>query len=159
MRDFGFCFFYDFFCYISPNWMWHYTTRRFKFNYAGKEWIIQIWKGSYLITNGGEIGLYNRPPEKFGSYYDCASDEDLLEMSMTISHGSDVLFSLDPVQHWWLNGFKMSKEQYRPSELTMDAKIVMRDEEMLRAFCKAIDRNYRRDVSYTVEDLTVHILW
>lgn len=159
MRNYGFCFFYDFFCYLSPNWMWHYTTRRFKFTYAGKDWMIQLWKGNYLITNGGEIGLYNRPRGRIGSYYNCATDDELLEMSMTITHGNEQILSLGPVQHWWLNGFKMSKEQYEPSSLTMDATIVMRDVEMLDAFCDAIEHNYRHDVSYTVDGLAVHLEW
>ena len=30
-RDFGFCIWYDLLCYVSPNWIWEYTTRRFKF--------------------------------------------------------------------------------------------------------------------------------
>lgn len=159
MRDFGFCVWYDLACYISPDWMWDYTTRRFKFDYDGKEWMIQVWKGSYLFTNGGEIGIYNRDKSKVGTYYDCAGDEDMLVMSMTVLHGEDEILSLPPARHWWINGFRMAKTVYPPSSLTMRAAIEMRDEEMLDAFCKAIARNYRRDVRYTTDGLTVCIEW
>ncbi len=159
MRDFGFCVWYDLACYISPNWMWQYTTRRFKFDYGDKEWMIQIWKGSYLFTNGGEIGVYNRDKKKAGTYYDCARDEDMLVMSMTVLHGEDEILSLPAARHWWINGFKMAKTVYPPSSLTMRASIEMRDEEMRDAFCKAIDRNIRRDVRYTTDGLTVYLEW
>ena len=159
MRDFGFCIWYDLMCYVSPDWMWNYTTRRFKFNYDDREWMIQIWKGSYLITNGGEIGIYNRDKSKAGSFYNCVGDEDMLEMSMTVLHGDEVLVDLPAARHWWINGFKMGHVRYKPSSLTMRATIVMRDEDMRDAFCKAIDRNYRRDVKYTTDGLTVYLIW
>ena len=43
--------------------------------------MIQIWKGNYLISNGGEVGLYNRKPGSIGSYYNCANDEQMMEMT------------------------------------------------------------------------------
>ena len=159
MRNFGFCVWYDLACYVSPNWMWNYITRRFKFDYDGREWMIQIWKGNYLITNGGEVGIYNRDRSKIGTYYDCAADEDMLEMSMSISHGEEELLALPAARHWWINGFKMSKTRYSPASLTMRAVLVMRDEAMRDAFCKAIDRNYHHDVQYTTDGLTVYLTW
>ena len=159
MRNFGFTVFYDLLCYSSPDWVWTYTTRRFRFDYAGKSWMIQLWKGNYSITNGGEIGVYTREQGKIGTFYSCASDDEMLEMSMRILHGNEELFSLGPAMHWWINGFKMGKVRYEPSSLTMEATIVMRDREMLEAFTKAIDRNYRHDVSYAVDGLTVYLSW
>lgn len=159
MRQYGFCFFYDYFCYTSPDWMWAYVTRRFKFDYDGKEWMIQVWKGHYLITNGGEIGVYNRDSKKVGTYYDCVGNEDMLVLSMKISHGEEEILNLPSAKHWWINGFKMSRTQYEPETLTMDATVTLKDEAMLEAFCEAIDKEYHHDVRYTVEDLTVHFVW
>lgn len=159
MRNFGFCIWYDLVCYISPNWIWQYRTRRFKFTYDDKDWMIQLWKGTYQFTNGGEVGVYNRDKHSIGSYYDCAGDEDRLVMSMTILHGEDEILSLPAAQHWWINGFKMSKSIFPPNELTMRASIEMKDEQMRDAFCKAIDRNLHHDVRYTTDGLTVHLEW
>ena len=159
MREFGFCVWYDLACYVSPDWMWNYTTRRFKFTYDDRDWMIQVWKGTYLFTNGGEIGIYNRSKGKLGTYYDCAGDEDMLVMSMTVRHGEDEILSLPAARHWWINGFKMAKTVYPPNSMTMRATIEMRDEAMLDAFCKAIDRNYRHDVRYTTDGLTVSLVW
>ena len=159
MRDFGFCVLYDIAANSAPL-LWNYNTRRFCFEYQGLEWMIQMWKGNYLITNGGEVGLYNRnSDEKIGTFYECATDDQLLEMSLEIYHGEDLLVCQEPQMHWWINGFNMSDRIYIPSSLTLKSSIVMRDEEMLNAFCEAIDKHYRKDVTYTVEGLKVNIVW
>ena len=157
MRDYGFCLMYDVAAGIMP--MWNYITRRFKFDYADREWMIQIWKGNYLITNGGEVGVYNRDKGSFGSYYNCAGDEDLMEMSLEIWRGDKLLVYQEPQMHWWINGFNMSDKMYIPQSLTMKFSIVMMDEEMLNAFCKAIDNHYRKDVTYTVDGLKISVVW
>lgn len=157
MRDFGFTFFYDWFCYTTP--FFFYNTRRIKFDYAGKEWMIQVWKGNYLVSNGAEVGIYNRAPEKFGTYYDCAGDEDMLNMSMKLYHGDDLLFERPEQLHWWLTGFQLSDTLYPAETLTLDFAIEMKDEEMLNAFCEAIEKHYRKDMTYTVDGLTVNVIW
>lgn len=158
MRNYGFCLFYDVLVAMSPL-LWNYDTLRFKFDYDGLEWMIQIWKGNYLITNGGEVGLYNREPGSFGTYYDCATDDQLLEMSLQVWHGDDLLVNQEPQMHWWINGFHMSKRMYVPESLTMRFSIVMPDEEMLNAFCKSMDNHYKKAVTYTVEGLKVNVTW
>lgn len=158
MREFGFCVFYD----VAANSMpllWHYITRRFTFEYDGLEWMIQIWKGNYLITNGAEVGVYNRQPGSFGTFYNCASDDQLMEMSLQVYHGDELLVNQDPQMHWWINGFQMTDRRYLPSTLTMKFSIVMPNEEMLNAFCQSIDNHYKHDVTYTVEGLKVDVVW
>ena len=51
-RNFGFCELYD---AAAPFTGMFYNTVRFKFDYAGKNWLIQVWKGQYGITTGGEL--------------------------------------------------------------------------------------------------------
>ncbi len=158
MRDFGFCYLYD----VAANSMpifFNYNTRRFKFEYNDLEYMIQIWKGNYTISNGGEVGVYCRDKLKFGSYYDSANDEQMLEMSMQILHGDRILVDKPLQLHWWINGFNLGTRMYLPESLTMKFSIVMTDEEMLNAFCEAIDNHYMHDVTYTVDGLTVNAIW
>lgn len=157
MRDFGFCFGYDLFCYLTP--FFRYRTRRFKFDYRGKEWMIQIWKGRYIIADGAEVGLYNRSPEKFGTYYDCASDDELLDMSFSLYHGDELLFSRDGQKHWWANGFKLMPKPCPADELTLAFTIEMKDEEMLEAFRGALERSPYRDFTYSADGLKVSVTW
>ena len=158
MRNFGFCLFYDVAANSMP-WFFNYNTRRFKFDYAGKEWMIQMWKGNYVIANGAEVGLYNRDAEKSGTFYNCVDDEHMLDMSMQVWAGDELLVNKPLQKHWWINGFRLNGRMYLPSTLTVKCSIVMPDEEMLNAFCESIDNHYRKDVSYTVDGLTVNLIW
>lgn len=156
-RDFGFCLFYDIFSYTTP--FFFYETRRIKFDYDGLEWMVQIWKGNYLVSNGAEIGIYSRDNLRFGSYYNCATDEQMMEMSMELYHGDDLIFSRPKTLHWWLTGFRISDTLYPASSMTLKFSIDMQNEEMLKAFCKAIDNHYMHDITYTVDGLTVNVVW
>lgn len=159
MRNFGFCVSYDIIANSMPI-LFNYNTRRFHFDYDGLEWMIQIWKGNYVVANGGEVGLYNRSPEnKFGTFYNCANNDQMLEMSLQIYAGDELLVNREPQRHWWANGFSLSKTVYLPASLTMKFSIVMPNEEMLNAFCESIENHYMRDVSYTVDGLTIYVVW
>lgn len=157
-RDFGFLFFYDLFSYATP--FFFYETRRIKFDYDGLEWMIQLWKGNYLISNGAEVGIYSRDEGRFGTYYDCATDEQMMEMSMELYHGDELIFSRPKQLHWWLTGFKITTDNLCPADsMTLKFSIDMQSEEMLRAFCDAIDNHYMHDITYTVDGLTVNVVW
>lgn len=157
MRDFGFMVFYDLFSYTTPLFFYH--TRRIKFDYDGLEWMVQIWKGNYIVSNGAEVGIYTREPGSFGTYYNCANDEQMMNMSMKLYHGDDLILERTEQLHWWLTGFKVSNVLYPASSQTLDFTIEMKDEAMLEAFCEAIDNHYRHDMSYTVDGLKVNVIW
>ena len=157
-RKFGFSLGYDLFSDINP--IFNYNTRRFKFDYAGKEWMIQVWKGNYaLITNGGEIGVYNRAPGSRGTFYNAAADEDMLTFSMQIYHGDQLLVARGPETTWWLTAFKITRTIYLPETMTMHFSVTLKDADMLAAFTAAIDAETAHDVTYTVDGLTVNGIW
>ena len=156
-RNMGFNIFYDIFCYLTP-FFFHYTTQRIKFNYEGKDWMFQMWKGRYAIANGGELGIYTRPEEKNGSFYDCGADEDMLVMSIAVYHGDDLIFERDPMLHWWVTGFAISDTAYLPETLTLVATIEMRDEEMLKAAEEAFEKK-QSVLDYEVDGLTISFTW
>ncbi len=156
-RQFGFGLLYD---AMAFNPAYVYVTRRYQFDYAGREWMIQIWKGNYsLVTNGAEVGLYNRDPGKTGSFYYAASDDEMLEMEIEVLHGDDTLVRRGPERTWWMTGFKLSKTIYHPDSLTLKFSIRFEDEEMLSAFIEAVENEATHDLSYTVDGLTVHAEW
>jgi len=102
------------------------------FEYGGKRWLIEFWKGQYGMTTGGEIGVYTTEgpdldiPGLFnGTFYNCASNADRLYMSFTLVKDEEVLFKRKG-KHWWLTGFKLG-EFSEPSELTMYLTIALKD--------------------------------
>lgn len=156
MRNFGFCVLYDVLANAIP-FVYNYDTKRFHFEYDGLSWMIQIWKGNYFVANGGEVGIYCRTPDKKSTFYECVDDSRMLPMTMEISRGDKVLVKKERELHWWINGFNMSGKLYEPESLTMKFSIEMPDSEMLKAFTESMDKY--DDVSYTVENLTVNVIW
>jgi hypothetical protein len=158
-RNFGYAVIYDIAANATP--IWDIPTRRYYFEYNGLEWLIQTWKGSYfLIATGAEVGVYNRVPgEELGTFYNCATDDQLMTMTMKLSHKNTVLLDMGPEKHWWINGFKMNGMSYNPDTLTLEYTIEMPDMEMVNAFTKAIENEEHKDTTYTVSGTTVSVVW
>lgn len=154
MRNFGFCDFYDFFCYTTP--FFNYLTRRFKFEYDGKEWMIQIWKGNYVITNGGEIGIYSRDKGTKESFYNCY--DGVMNMEMKLSKGDNVIFERSG-EHWWLSGFKLGKELYAPKDMTLEFSIDFPNREMAEAFENSVNQNIMQDTLCKSDGNRITVVW
>lgn len=154
-RNFGFCLFYDVFCYFTP--FFDYITRRIKFEYGEKEWMIQIWKGRYIITAGCEVGIYTREKGSFGSFYNCASDDEMLPMSMSLYHGDDLVLQRPETLHWWLTSFRFTPKVYLPESLTLDASITFKDKEMTDAFMNSVKKI--PDIKTERNENTVSLHW
>jgi hypothetical protein len=134
------------------------------FDYAGKHWLIELWKGQYGITSGAEIGVYNTEgplldvPGVFnGTVYMAASDEETLSMTYTLIKKNKVLFNR-AAQHWWLTGFVLG-EYTDPSELSMEASITFRDEGMRRAFEEGLLRAGYSSKEYRASGRTLLVLY
>ena len=155
-RKMGFCLFYDFFSYSTI--FLNYVTQRIKFTYDNREWMIQMWKGRYLIANGAEVGIYNRDIGSKGSFYNCAGDEDMMTMSLDVYHSDKCILHRDPTLHWWITGFAVSDTAYLPFTMTVVTTITMKDEEMLRAFTAALDGK-KLVMDYTTDGLNVTVTW
>ena len=157
-RALGFDRLYDLLANGTP--FFNMSTRRFRFEAHGKDWMIQIWKGNYsLVTNGLEVGVYNRPKGRLDTHYNAASDDEMMVMSASLLHGDKLLFRCGPVRHWWLSAFQISKVIYQPKDLTMTFSITLPDKEMFDAFTAAIDSHGAKDVSYTTDGLTVNAVF
>lgn len=154
-RNFGFCLFYDHLAYCTHQM--DYVTTRIKFGYADMDWMIQLWKGRYFICNGGEIGIYNRPEHRIGTFYNCVTDDEMLYSDMEILHGGESILYRDRNLTWWNTGFRLSGVTYDPASLTMKSTITMKDEEMLTAFTDALAK--KKDIAFTVDGLDVSFVW
>lgn len=132
-RQFGFCRLYD---TLSPLVLMDYDTVRIKFQYGEMDWMVQLWKGNYAITNGGEIGIYHKPTDRLIEFYDCAENSELPQMAMTLRRGDQILFTRGLQPHWWMTGFQLGT-LYKPAQLTLDGQLIFEDPAMRDAFVKA----------------------
>ena len=129
------------------------------FDYAGKHWMIELWKGQYGLETGCEIGVYTRqigftdpvyslldatvgqrPGDATPShnlFYDCAANPDRLKLKSTLRRSGVTLFTRGPETHWWLTGFKWGVDS-DPANLAMDVEITLKDAAMRDAFLGGI---------------------
>lgn len=130
------------------------------FDYAGKHWMIELWKGQYGLETGCEIGVYNRQigstspgyalldatvgarpgdsNQSHNLFFDCAKDNERLVLSSVLYKNGEVLFFRGPAKHWWLTGFKWGVYS-QPQELTMDVSITSLDVAMRGALVDALE--------------------
>lgn len=154
-RNMGFMELYD---YLAPLVNYDYLTLRVKFEYAKKDWLIQFWKGRYIITMGAEVGIYNKPQDRLIDFYDCAGDEDMMPMSMRLKLGNAVLIDREMQLSWWQTGFRLGP-LYPPFMLTLESTIVFPNGEMRKAFTDSVDKLVNSDTTYTVDGNTVSLIW
>ena len=141
---------------MAPVTMMIYDTVRTKFNYGGKEWMIQTWKGQYgYAFVGGEVGVYTRKAGSGGSHYNCAKQEDWLKMEMlfmwdeTQTGNYEPIFQRPYTDYWWCTGFVVgfdgnkNRHQFR-----LMTHITFKDTEMADAFCEAFEKNGFKRVDY-----------
>lgn len=152
-REMGYCRLYD---EASAAMSMIIDCEPIRFEYNGRHWLIEFWKGQYGMNTGGEVGIYYTTgpdleiPGIFnGTFYYCVEDEDCINMSFIFKKNGNILFTRSGY-HWWLTGFKLG-EFSNPSELSMDITLDLYDRRMANAFVKALVRAGYRDHEYLVQ--------
>ena len=148
-KNFGFNEVYDTF---APVTMMYYDTVRTTFEYGGKEWLIQTWKGQYgMAFVGGEIGVYTRPIGSIGSHFTCADKDDWLYMETAFMWDEyetgeyRAVFNRKYDKYWWATGFVVGfpngSLRKTLSEFRLVVHITFKDAKMADAFCNAFENN------------------
>ena len=141
-------------------------TIRLKFPYAGKDWMVQLWKGRYGNMPGGEVGMYNKPKYRLVDFYDAAGDDERIGMSFKITDKRNGAVLIDrPLDiYWWKTSFAIYKEPLTAGNLTLETILAPLDDAMLTALKAALDKEVAKGVlRYTPLDTefgpAVHIVW
>ncbi|MBR3810610.1 MAG: DUF4474 domain-containing protein [Clostridia bacterium] len=158
-RNFGFNSVYD---TAAPMVGMIYSTAKIYFTYDDKDWMMEIWKGQYGITAGGEIGFYNKPTDRVMKHFDCVTDEEMLEVSFDFYNMDELVFTRGPEKHWWLTGFKFLHVGI-PSFITLDMTIEFPNRKMANAFEKGLKDEQKKQITdpikYTRSGDTFNIEW
>lgn len=155
MRDMGYSVLYD---TIGGLGFMETDTVRVKFEHGGKYWMFQFWKGNYGFDhlNGAELGIYNKTEENAFSY-NCATDEEMLNMSITLKNGEETLIEREEMRHWWMCGFRFGPP-VSPENLTMESTIVFEDAEMMASFLEAA-KEYSDEMTVSADGNLVSVIW
>lgn len=148
-------------------WLYDYMAPRFQmvidalpvyFDYQGKTWLIEFWKGQYGINTGAEIGIYHADrllseDEYKTALFHAADADEMLPCSLRLcilSRGIDCVHLSD--RHWWLTAF-LPGHYSDPSDLCLSASICFPNAEMLDAFHESLCRT-----GFAIDDITIQNL-
>ena len=141
----------------------------FIFPYDGRTWLLELWKGMYGLSGGGEIGIYvtdkpanpqhiiNQSDPFSGYIFAAPHDDELLPMQMQLFHDGNVLFNRSAV-HWWTTGFRVGAFT-PPDSLAMEAHITFPTLTMLSAFVRSAETLGYFPPYLTIHQLTAQIVY
>lgn len=158
----GFSPVYDIF---GPVAICFYDTVRLDLTYNKLDWRIQLWKGQYgWCFIGGEAGVYTRRAGSVNvaDFYACASDSNMLKMSMVIYNYGQKLFTRPYGYYWWCTGYVFGVNPGAlgsvvgspdTSALKMILRITLKDKTMTDLFVKALQKeNFKNGSNYLNSD-------
>lgn len=111
------------------------------FDYLGKTWLIEFWKGQYGIHTGAEVGVYhtNRTvlkEQRTQVHYNAVSDEEMPLIGICLKRRGKKLLSLKQ-RHWWLAAFRMGMFS-QPAELSLYASVTFCSTDAAQAFGRGL---------------------
>ena len=145
-REFGYCRAFD---RTAVYFNMVFDCEPVYFDYDGKTWLIEFWKGQYGINTGGEIGIYHTdhviPEEARGTAaFESALDAEMLPFGMTMYYKKNPVFSCEE-RHWWLTGFKVGVYA-EPEDLELEVRLRFPDAGMRDAFLEGLAKaGYERE--------------
>ena len=153
-RRFGYSAVYD---NTAPLFNMNFDHINFYFTYAGKDWLIEAWKGRYGVTTGGEVGVYNKPTSRKIKHYDAAVDSERPTISFTLYNNLGMeLFSRKPVKSWWCTGFVLLMMK-TPDQLGMRFTIDFPTAAMCQAFAGSSTK--KMDIRMTTSGSSATVYW
>ena len=150
-RGFGYCALYD---KAALRFNMIFDCLPVYFDYQGKTWLIEFWKGQYGINTGCEIGVYYADrilpeEEREKALFRCVEDNDMLKLSFYLIKDSRSIAHLRAV-HWWLTAFDMGCFS-KPDELTLRSIVTFPSCEMADAFLQGL-----HNAGYSSQESHVH---
>lgn len=137
-REFGYCSLYD---ETALHFNMVFDCLPVYFDYDGKTWLIEFWKGQYGINTGAEIGVYYADrildkEEYSHTLFHSVENKDMPELSFHLfRQGSEVADLCH--RHWWLTAFSVGRFS-APADLYMRASITFPNRELTQAFLEGL---------------------
>ncbi len=135
-----------------------YQTKRIRFFHENKEWMIQLWKGQYGVTVGGEVGVYYRDSNSYVKHFEAVADEDMVIMGFQLRKNDTPYLERGPEKHWWLTGFRILDVAV-PTQLDMVIYFDWEDEFMADSFEGGLRKVLVSDIKYKREGTQFYLTW
>lgn len=126
------------------------------FDYEGRTWLIELWKGQYGIHAGAEIGIYAADHLVSSVFlneihFENVTQNKVLKYSFRLIQGSETLFTVSAM-HQKLSGF-LTGNLSKPDSLRMQVSITFPNTGMMDAFVDSL-----LILGYALSDLSLYQL-
>lgn len=126
---------------LAPRFHMVFDSLPVYFDYQGKTWLIEFWKGQYGINTGCEAGVYHAdtvipPSARPFTIFSAAEDSECPEINLRLYHKGCFCANLEKWQ-WWLTMFRMGCFTW-PKDLCVGISILFPDYGMRDAFLDAL---------------------
>lgn len=130
------------------------------FDYQGKTWLVEFWKGQYGINTGCEVGIYYadrilKEDEIKTALFHSVRDKEMPRISFCLIKDHSAITHLR-AKHWWLTAFLPGCFS-EPAELTLHASVTFASPDMTAAFLRGLKRTGYDAGKYNVHCNTVTI--
>ena len=112
------------------------------YDYGGKTWLVELWKGQYGISTGAEVGVYHakkivdRQARRW-THFEAADEAEMPHISYRLERKGKTLFLMRGY-HWWLAGFRVGTFS-RPGKLRLMTTITFREREEACQFYRGLE--------------------
>ena len=151
-RKFGYCKLYD---ELAPSLNMIIDCEPIYFQYDGRRWLIEFWKGQYGMTTGAEVGIYvtdkkdvDIPGIFSGTFYESVSDDELIQIKYILKKDGKQIIERED-KHWWVTGFDVGIFS-GTEQLALEIDITFPYCDMLRAFVEGLFF-----AGYTTDDIKI----
>jgi len=157
-KHFGYCTLYD---RSAIHFSMVFDSEPIYFNYNGRTYLIEFWKGQYGVNIGCEVGIYRADcivtPENYEHcLFHAVPKDEFLNISASLYYKGSPLFC-HKQPHWWLTGFFPGKF-CEPENLTMYTSITFPNEKWMYCFLQALLQTGYPQCEASVNGLTVSFL-
>lgn len=140
-RDFGYGAIFDL---AAPHFNMIFDSLPVYFDYDGKTWLIEFWKGQYGINIGAEVGIYKadrilNKDEYDNEFFQPVGNDELFPICMNLYCKDEILGCICK-HHWWLTTFKMGRFA-KPKDVNVEISLTFPDYDMLDAFIDSLAQN------------------
>lgn len=159
-KIFGYTTLFDLF---APYFNMIFDYETIYFDYNGRTWLIEMWKGQYGINTGCELGIYYAdkivsPKDYSTAHFKSVAEKDILDISLELNRiplpkSPYHTIGKEQNQHWWLTMFKMGLFT-KPYDLLVNTAIRFKDRYMLYSFLNSFEKTLPH-VPYKINNLTV----
>lgn len=156
-KIFGYNTFYD---WAATYFSMIFDYETIYFDYNGRTWLIEMWKGQYGINSGCELGIYYAdtllsPNDYSSAQFHAVEESDMLYISMELNGNQSDSSPLGyhSGHHWWLTIFKCGHFS-KPENLHVHIALRFKDYFMLKSFLTSF-RNQLPDTPYHQRGLTL----